>query len=112
MLNLLPPLRGLSVLTLCVLIPFAACAPISEEAKKELKEPVNCATAKGDLRLLEHEKANVAEQIANGVTAIAPAGLVIGVVTGTEVDKLKVAAGHYNELIDKKVAEIKATCGL
>jgi hypothetical protein len=54
----------------------------------------------------------VAEQVADGVTAIAPAGIVLGVVTGTEVDKLKVAAGHYNTLIDKKEAEIKTTCGL
>ena len=96
----------------CVMVLGAACAPISEEAKQTLKKPVNCATAEGDLRLLEHERANVAEQIADGVTAIAPAGIVIGVVTGTETDKLKVAAGHYNDLIDKKEAEIRATCGL
>ena len=91
---------------------LGACAPISDEAKQTLKEPVNCRTAKGDIRLLEHERANVAEQVANGVTAIAPAGIVIGVVTGTEADKLKVAAGHYNELIDKKEAEIRAACGI
>ena len=89
-----------------------SCAPISDDAKKTLKEPVNCRTAEGDLRLLEHERANVAEQVANGVTAIHPAGFVIGVVTGTEGDKLKVAAGHYNTLIDKKEAEIRAACGL
>lgn len=91
---------------------LSACAPISDEAKKTLKEPVNCPTAEGDLRLLEHERANVAEQIARGVTAIAPAGIVIGVVTGTEGDKLKVPIGHYNEMIDKKEAEIRAACGL
>ena len=95
----------------CLLL-LGACAPISKEAKQTLKQPVNCATAEGDIRLLEHERANVAEQVANGVTAIAPAGIVLGVVTGTEVDKLKVAAGHYNTLIDKKEAEIRAACGL
>ena len=96
----------------CVLLLLGACAPISDEAKKTLKEPVNCHTAKGDIRLLEHERANVAEQVANGVTAIHPAGLVIGVVTGTEGDKLKVAAGQYNTMIDKKEAEIRDACGL
>ena len=96
----------------CLIMLVGACAPISKEAKQTLKEPVNCATAEGDLRLLEHERANVAEQMADGVTAIAPAGIVLGVVTGTETDKLKVAAGHYNTLIDKKEAEIKAACGL
>ena len=90
----------------------AACAPISEEAKQTLKEPVDCRTAEGDIRLLEQERANVAEQVANGVTAIAPAGIVIGVVTGTEGDKLKVAAGHYNNLINQKEKEIRAACGL
>ena len=101
-----------AVFFLVFLILLGACAPISKEAKQTLKQPVNCATAEGDLRLLEHERANVAEQVADGVTAIAPAGLVLGVVTGTETDKLKVAAGHYNTLIDKKEDEIKAACGL
>ncbi len=96
----------------CAILLVGACHPISKEPKQTLKEPVNCNTAIGDLRLLEHERANVAEQVANGVTAIHPAGLVIGVVTGTEGDKLKVAAGHYNSLIDKKEAEIRSACGL
>ena len=96
----------------CIILFLGACAPISDEAKQTLKEPVDCRTAEGDIRLLEHERANVAQQAVNGVTAITPAGFVIGVITGTEVDKLKVAVGHYNDLIDKKEAEIRATCGL
>ena len=52
------------------------------------------------------------KQIANGVTAIAPAGFVVGVVTKTEGDKLEVASGDYNERIDRKIAEIKNTCGI
>ncbi|MCZ6502130.1 MAG: hypothetical protein O6945_06410 [Gammaproteobacteria bacterium] len=100
------------LLSIGCLMLLGACAPISEEAKKTLKQPVNCATAEGDLRLLEHERANVAERVVKGITAIAPAGIVIGVITGTEGDKLKVATGHYNDLIDKKEAEIRAVCGL
>ena len=74
--------------------------------------PINCATAEGDLRLLDHEKAHVAQRIIEGVTALTPAGIVIGIVTGTETTKLKVAVGQYNDLIDKRIAEIKQTCGL
>jgi hypothetical protein len=64
------------------------------------------------LRVLQHEKAHVAEEIAMGVKEIYPAGVVIGLLTGTEETKLQVATGEYNRLIEKKIAEIKATCGL
>jgi hypothetical protein len=47
-----------------------------------------------------------------GVTAIAPAGLVLGMLTGTEQTKLQVATGDYNSMIDRRITEIKATCGL
>ena len=90
----------------------AACAPISNQAKEDLAQPVDCRTAEGDIRVLEHEKAHVAEEAANGVMAVAPAGAVLGIVTGTEGDKLKVATGDYNRKIDSKIAEIKRTCGL
>jgi len=71
-----------------------------------------CATAQGDLRILQHEKAHLAEQVATGVTAIYPASLVVGVVTGTEKTKLKVATGEYDRLIDQKMVSIKSECGL
>jgi len=62
--------------------------------------------------VLNSEKSHVAQQIAMGVTAIYPAGALVGLVTGTEGTKLKVATGEYNEMIDQKIAEIKSTCGL
>jgi len=34
------------------------------------------------------------------------------VLTGTEGTKVKVALGEYNEAIDKRIAQIKATCGI
>ena len=37
---------------------------------------------------------------------------VLGILTGTETTKLKVATGEYNKMIDQRIAEIKATCGL
>ena len=81
-------------------------------AELEQHHPINCATAEGDLRLLGHEKANVAQRVVEGVTALSPAGIVIGIVTQTETTKLKVAVGKYNDMIDKRIAEIKQTCNL
>ena len=75
-----------------------------------LQQPISCATAEGDIRVLESEKAHVAEQIAMGVNSIIPISLVVGVVTGTEVEKVKIATGEYNKKIDRKIAEIKEEC--
>ena len=57
---------------------------------EELDDPINCKTAEGDIRRLQQEKTHVAEQILAGVTAITPAGIVIGAVTGTGETKFKV----------------------
>jgi hypothetical protein len=92
----------------------SACAMRQKKVEKELKDPgpVDCSTAQGDLRLLHHEKANVAERMAEGITSIYPAGLVIGVLTRTESTKVKVAIGDYNKAIDKRIAAIQQTCGI
>ena len=98
------------VLGMAVLV--AGCASQYKEKEAALKAPINCATAEGDMRVLQGEKTNAAQQAAMGVSAITPAGLVLGVLTGTETTKLKVATGEYNKMIDQRIAEIKATCGL
>jgi len=90
----------------------AGCASQYKEKEAALKAPINCASAEGDIRVLQSEKTNVAQQAAMGVTAIAPAGIVLGILTGTETTKLRVASGEYNKMIDQKIAEIKATCGV
>ena len=74
--------------------------------------PVNCATAQGDIRVLEAEKAHVVQRMLEGATAIYPAGAVTGILTGTEGTKLDVATGTYNDQIDARISEIKSTCGL
>ncbi len=88
------------------------CAMQEKQTMESLKQPINCATAEGDIRVLQGEKAHVAQQIASGLTAIAPAGIVMGVLTGTEGTKLRVAAGDYNKQIDARIAAIKSTCGV
>jgi hypothetical protein len=92
---------------------MAGCASQFKQEEKEVEQlPIHCTTAEGDIRMLQSEKAHVAEQIAMGVTAIYPASAVVGLVLGTEKTKLQVATGEYNKMIDQKIAQIRSTCGL
>jgi hypothetical protein len=97
-----------------VTLLVVACAAQFKQQEQALQQPsrINCATAEGDIRLLQHEKAHVAQQIAMGVSAISPAGMVAGLITGTEQTKVQVATGDYNRMIDQRIADIKMTCGL
>ena len=88
------------------------CQAISKEAKIELAKPVNCDTAQEDIRLLRSEHASVAKQFAEGVTAVAPAGAVIGILTMQEKDKLEIAVGDYNHRLKRKIEEIQTVCGI
>ena len=108
-------MRKASVTTLVmflVMLLVACAARDQKKVEQEMKQPITCATAQGDIRVLQHEKAHVAQQMAEGVTAIFPAGLVLGVVTGTEKEKLRVSIGEYNKMIDNRIAEIKEKCGV
>jgi hypothetical protein len=100
--------------SLGIAVFVAACAAQFQQQEQALQQPIqiNCVTAEGDIRVLQSEKAHVAQQIAMGVTAISPAGMVAGLITGTEQTKLQVATGDYNQMIDQRIADIKMTCGL
>ncbi len=100
------------ILVVCAMMLLTACVGKEKRVMQEMKQPVNCHTAEGDIRTLQHEKAHVEKQIAAGITAITPAGLVLGILTGTEGTKLSVATGEYNKKIEARIAEIKRTCGL
>ena len=101
----------LALAVLVVLI--SACkGPNVQEVQQQEAAPVNCATAEGDLRVLQSEKVSTAKQIADGVTAITPVGLVVGTASGQEKGKLQIASGDYNTMIDQKIAQIKSTCGI
>lgn len=95
-----------------IILLFTSSGLLAQDAKKDVAKPINCATAEGDIRVLESEKTHAAEQTAKGVMAIAPAGMVVGVVTGTEKENLSVASGDYNKMIDEKIAAIKKQCKL
>jgi hypothetical protein len=91
----------------------AGCkGPNVQEVQQQEAAPVNCATAEGDLRTLQSEKVSTAKQIADGVSAIAPIGLVANAATGQERGKVMIASGDYNKMIDQKIAQIKSTCGI
>jgi hypothetical protein len=104
---------GVMVSSLVLSTSFG-CAMQQKKTMKEVTSdaPINCSTAEGDIRVLKGEKAHVAEQVAEGVTAIFPAGLVLGILTGTEGTKIKVAVGEYDKAIDKHIALIQSTCGV
>jgi hypothetical protein len=100
----------------CGVAMVALAAGCATEYKKNLanldKPPINCFTAEGDIRVLQSEKANVAQQMAAGIAAIVPTSIVVGLVTGTEGTKAQVESGEYNRKIDARIAEIKSTCGV
>ena len=100
---------GVCVLGLTVLASGCAMTEKKDEAKAEAM-PINCATAPGDLRVLNSEKASTASRIGNGISMVAPIGLVAGLVTGTEKTKYQVSTGEYNKALDTKIAQIKAAC--
>ena len=103
---------SVAFLAICLTASVISCASSYKKAEQDVKKPVNCATAEADIRVLESEKVHAAQQLASGVSAIVPVGLVAGVVTGTEGTQVKVATGEYNKMLDKKIAEIKRECGI
>lgn len=104
------------MMVFCMTVFFSACASSMKKQEKmamqDEKKPVNCATAEGDIRSLESEKVHAAQQLAAGVSAIVPIGLVAGVATGTEGTKARMATGDYNKKLAEKITEIKMQCGL
>jgi hypothetical protein len=105
---------GTMVMAVLICLAFSVTGYAMEEKKvmEGMKAPINCATAEGDIRILESEKAHVAQQIADGVLSIVPAMAVVGFVTGKEGTRLKIATGEYNKKIDERIAKIKSECGM
>ena len=104
--------RILAVILGALLI--GGCAMHQKKVMHTLKNPapVNCATAEGDLRVLQSEKTHVAGQILEGITSLTPAGAALGSRTLTATTKCKVAVGAYNKMTDKRLAKLKAEAGL
>jgi hypothetical protein len=102
---------GLSLCAIGLAALVAGCQIQDKKTAQQVKEmPVNCATADGDLRMLDSEKKSTAQRISAGVRSVVPIGLVAGVVTGTAGTKYQIATGKYNTMLDDKIAEIKQAC--
>jgi hypothetical protein len=101
-----------SAIIVATTLALAACSQDFAKEEQSLANPANCATAEGDIRVLEDEKAHVEQEMASGIFIFVPAAVVVGVVSGTQEERLEMAGGEYNKKIDAKIAEIKGTCGL
>jgi hypothetical protein len=107
--------KTLSLATLALAIgSFSGCAMQQAQVEQNLADPgrIDCRTAEGDLRVLQSEKANLAQRVVEGATAIYPAGAVMGILTGTEGTKIRVATGDYDQMIDNRMAQIRRKCGI
>lgn len=97
---------------------MTACSTVKKEkadykqAEADIKKPVNCPTAEGDIRGLQSEKIYTGKQVANGILAVIPISLIEGIVTGTEGKRIKMATGDYNKKLDEKIAQIKKECNV
>ena len=58
------------------------------------------------------KKQHAADQALAGVQAIVPIGAIAHMMEGTEDTQLRVMTGEYDEAIDKRIAQIKAKCGI
>ncbi len=106
--NTVRPLAYLAFTCCSIISAFAQSNDVSEIEKA----PVNCETAEQDLQVLAEAKTHANNQIAKGVSAVTPLGAVLGLISGTEEEKLDMLSGKYLEKIEEKTAEIKTTCGL
>ncbi len=101
---------SVSVCSLGLMVASGCAMQEKKEAAAAQAMPIDCTHAPGDLRVLKSEKASTAAKVGNGISMIAPIGLVEGLVTGTEKTKYQVTTGEYNKALDTKIAEIKAAC--
>ena len=112
---MLPIRRTLSLTGMALAVGLiSGCAMQQAQVEQNLYDPgrIDCRTAYGDLRVLQSEKADLAQRVVEGATAVYPAGAVMGVLTGTEGTKISVATGDYNQMIDDRMAAIRRKCGI
>ena len=89
----------------------AADMNLAEQTKMIEEAPINCATAKGDLRVLAAEREHAEKTKVQGIMAITPTGILFGVLTGTQEKHMEILTGDYIKHIDHKLALINAQCG-
>jgi hypothetical protein len=102
---------GSSVCAIAVPALLSGCAIQEKKTEQKIENThYTCATADGELRVLQSEKETTAERISAGVRSVVPITLVVGLVNATAGVKYRIATGEYNKMIDSKIAEIKEMC--
>ena len=86
--------------------------PVSADAKAKLDAKVNCANAPADIATLEKEKASTVGRVGQGVKSVLPVTAAVRLLSGTYQDGVEVAAGTYNDDLNRKISQIKTTCHL
>jgi hypothetical protein len=107
-----------SAVSIGALLLMGACAPVSEDAKEKMAEPINCNTAAEDVATLESEKASVVKRVEMGARYIVPIAAAVDILrsynSDTETseeffqDKESVLTGDYNAAIDRKIIACEA----
>lgn len=90
----------------------ASAQAATDTAATGAAQPVNCATAEGDIRALKSEKQYAQTHQLENATALVPAGALLGLLNGTENKKLEMLSPDYQQHIDTRISQIKKTCGL
>lgn len=79
------------------------------KGKADAKKKINCRSAVPDIRVLNSEKEYAQKQVATGIFAIMPIGLLANAATSQSKSE-KISIKKYDEMLDKKIAEIKKEC--
>ncbi len=102
----------LTGLTTAIFILAMPAITNAADEPKNMDKPINCATAEGDLRVLESEKHHVKKQTVSGIFAITPAGFLLNTVTSGSDKDGKVKADDYDAHLDARIAAIKKKCNI
>ena len=85
-----------------MVIVVSSIAATTAYGADEFAQPINCATAEGDLRVLASEKKHAQDEKLKGATGLTPAGALFGIVTGTEDESYGSSESqfdHFSRLI-------------
>ena len=97
------------VIAAIFLSTLSASADDMAKGKVDVKKPIHCPTAEGDIRVLNSEKVHVKKQKVSGIFSITPIGLLTNAVTD-QSDAEKLSIEKYDKMLDAKIAEIKKAC--
>jgi len=72
--------------------------------------PVNCASALGDIRILEAERAAIGDRIIAGEGTVTPTVDIAAILTDGYDAQREVAAEKYHNDIKTKISQIRLSC--